>query len=161
MQESDLFREAEAGQLLPTQALDLNQDGSLVPVHIIGDAAYPLKTWLLKPYPLVGNRYNAEQRLFNYRHSRARMVVEGAFGRLKGRWRCLLKRFDGIVGTVALVTGVCCTLHNICEMNGEEFNPEWLENINVDNEEPEQQRQEDIPPRDSRTAITKWLTAGN
>ena len=46
----------------------------------------------MKPY--TGTGLSQAQRQFNYRVSRARVVVECAFGRLKGRWRSLLKRSD-------------------------------------------------------------------
>ena len=61
------------------------------------------------------------------------MVVEGAFGRLKCRFRCLLKRNDTSLEKLPFKIAAGCTLHNICEMNGEKFNPEWLQNdVNID-----------------------------
>ena len=76
---------------------------------------------------------------FNKRLGSARMVVEGAFGRLKCRFRCLLKRNDTSLEKLPFKIAACCTLHNICEMNGEEFNPEWLlndvnNNVNIIND---------------------------
>ena len=67
-----------------------------------------------------------KQKEFNYRLSRARIVVENAFGRLKARWRCLLKQND-IVTNVPKVVTACCILHNICEIHGNMFDDDWLE----------------------------------
>ena len=55
------------------------------------------------------------------------MVVENAFGRLKGRWRCLLKRMDyyDIQYTTDAIAA-CVILHNICELNRDYCNPEWI-----------------------------------
>ena len=54
---------------------DTNVNISIKP-FIIGDSAYELKPWLLKPQ---SNAVLSEmQRYFNYRLSRARMVIEGA-----------------------------------------------------------------------------------
>ena len=66
-----------------------------------------------------------EQKRFNYRQSRARMPVENAFGRLKGRWRCLLKRMDFVLENVPNVVAACVVLHNLCEMYGDHFESEW------------------------------------
>ena len=51
-------------------------------------------------------------------------MVGQAFGRLKHRWRCLLKRCDAGVDNAIKIIGACVTLHNICEMRGDFFNDE-------------------------------------
>ena len=56
--------------------------------------------------------------------SSSSQVVEQAFGRLKHRWRCSLKRCDAGVDNAIKIIGACVTLHNICEMRGDFFNDE-------------------------------------
>ena len=45
----------------------------------VGDEAFPLKTWLLRPYP--GRELTDRRRIYNYRLSRARRTIENAFGK--------------------------------------------------------------------------------
>ena len=87
----------------------------------------------MKAFPDNG-RLTSQQKLFNYRLSRARVVVEHAYGRLKGRWRCLLKRIDIDVRNVPELIAACCTLHNICEIHGDSFDEHWLEGVEVTRE---------------------------
>lgn len=92
--------------------------------YILGDSAYPFQRRLLKPYHDTG-RLTAEQHMFNKKFSRGRVVVENAFGRLKGRWRCLLKRNDCDISLVKSMVLTCCALHNLCETHGEVYEAGW------------------------------------
>ncbi len=81
----------ESGSLLPNKTRSF--DGLNVPFHLLGDSAFVLKPWLMKPF-IFSEEAPEDQRLFNKRHSRTRRVIENVFGRLKGRWRRLYKRFE-------------------------------------------------------------------
>ncbi len=51
--------------------------------------------------------------------------MENAFGRLKGRWRCLLKTNDININTLSDVVLACCILHNFCEFHHEQYLDNW------------------------------------
>lgn len=90
------------------------------------------------------------------------MVVEGAFGRLKSRFRCLLKRNDTSLQKLPVKIAACCVLHNICETNGEKFNTEWLQNdvnnnVNIINDV----HIPDAAALNIRQALTNFFSAQN
>ena len=95
---------------------------------VLGDPAYPLLQWLMKAFPDNG-RLSREQKLFNYRLSKAHVVVEHSYGRLKGRWRCLLKRLDIDVRDASELVAACCIFDNICEVHGDTFIDDWLNGV--------------------------------
>ena len=72
-----------AGGILPQSVLEI--EGQAIPPLIIGDGAFPIRSWIRKPY---GDAIlNEQKRYLNYRLSTARMVTECPFAKLKGRWR--------------------------------------------------------------------------
>lgn len=71
-----------------------------------------------------------------------------AFGRLKGRWRMLLKRSDIDYRFMPNVVGACCTLHNMIEKRKESFPQHW-EHVVHDNREYPQPNAEHPRSRDS------------
>ena len=62
--------------------------------------------------------------------------MEIAFGRLKGHWRCLLKRNDTIIEDLPTVISACCVLHNICEVHRDRFNREWIQYMAAEPSQP-------------------------
>ena len=82
-------------------------------------------TWLMKPFP-HNSMLSNQQKTYNYRTSRARIVVENAFGRLKRIWRRLMKKNEMDVRNIPIVISACCVLHNMCEIHGDAFNDSWL-----------------------------------
>jgi len=80
----------ENNMLSVPQARSLPNTNYSLPFSLVGDESFPLKTYLMRPYA-KRNLHNNEGKIFNYRLSRARQVVENAFGILVARWRILQK----------------------------------------------------------------------
>lgn len=95
-------------------------DGFLGENFLLGDSAYPCLDWLICPFKDNGN-LTQNQKIFNYRHSATRIVIENAFGLLKGRFR-RLKYFenDNLKFVVECIVAAA-VLHNICLSNDDEF----------------------------------------
>ena len=124
---SSLYRKANNGELLQGNTLPVR--GGNIPIFLIGDSAYPLLPWLLKPFPFFISMLT-DHKTYNYRLSRGWVIVEIAFGKLKARWRRLSKQIDMDISNVPNVILACCTLHNICEIHNDSFNDEWLQQSN-------------------------------
>ncbi|XP_035022999.1 protein ANTAGONIST OF LIKE HETEROCHROMATIN PROTEIN 1 [Hippoglossus stenolepis] len=133
LQSSSLWTTAAEGGLSPAPLPVFM--GRPLRYVLLGEACYPLQSWLMKPYPEQRGRgaihaaLTEPQRLFNRRLSRARRVSDEALLRLRARWQCLSKRNDCGLDVVPTMILACCILHNICESHGDAFTAEWLAEV--------------------------------
>lgn len=109
---SSLVDEVEDGRILVSPVLCTDSGETIKPL-LVADRAYNLTAWCMKPYPETATITQSE-RNFNQALSSARVVIEQAFGKLKGRWRCLLDKLDESIDKVPQTIIACCILHNIC-----------------------------------------------
>nr|CAH7740926.1 unnamed protein product [Callosobruchus chinensis] len=77
---------------------------------IVGDDAFPLRPDLMKPFSKHG--LSDEEKIFNYRLSRARRVSENAFGILAWRFRVFSRPIELKPDTIDRVVWAACSLHN-------------------------------------------------
>lgn len=99
-----------------------------VPYVIIGDGAFALAEHLMKPFPF--RNMTVEQRIYNYRLSRARRVVENSYGILANRFRVLLTTIKVDKDKVRKIVKACVVLHNFLRKEC----PSFMEDVNdIDN----------------------------
>ena len=109
---SPLKRKLERGQLGLPDAEPLPHDHTRnIPYFFIGDEAFPLNSWLMKKFPNRG--CTAFHRIFNYRISRARLVVENAFGIMANRWRCFTTTMQQPPKTVCMIVKAALTMQDM------------------------------------------------
>ena len=70
-------------QIPPPEPLD-DGSGLPIPYMMVADDAFPLKRYIQKPFGQAG--LTNERRIFSYRLSRARRIVENSFGILANRF---------------------------------------------------------------------------
>jgi len=109
-----LSQDLERGQadLPPPRVLPHSQ--IKCPFAFVGDEAFPLKSYMMRPYKSRG--LTDGQRVFNYRLSRARRVIENVFGILAARWQIFngLIRFGPRQAESVVKAAVC--MHNFLMM---------------------------------------------
>lgn len=112
--DTELKEAIEDGTIGFPEADPLPNDDKTMAYFIIGDDAFALRSWMMKPFSR--RDLSKEERIFNYRLSRARRVVENAFGILSNRFRCLLSTMAQEPSTVTTITLACCCLHNVMRL---------------------------------------------
>lgn len=87
---TEIYRRMQANLLQLPTATSLENREKNVPYVFIADEAFPLTENILKPYSGVHLK-GSKERIFNYRLSRARRVVENVFGIMSSVFRLLRK----------------------------------------------------------------------
>ena len=126
---SELLQHIDNGTLGLPAPQPLPGDNEDVPFFIVGDDAFALRENLMKPYSHRG--LTREERVFNYRLSRARRVAENAFGILAQRWQIFLTTMQHTPSTVRSILRAAIVLHNLMRLR----HPN-LQNAVLDQEQP-------------------------
>lgn len=139
---SELYEWGTEGSLFPN--ITKYVDGKEAPLHLLGPRSYPLLPWLMTPF---SDQSRPERAELNKQFSSALSAAKVAFGHLKGRWCCLLKRNDADLSFLPTLIAACCTLHNICESRGDPFHEHWLEEAAEEElEQPSECEEDEVEP---------------
>jgi len=115
-QSDGIFRHISLYQLLRSNNFNMPNAKKLplsdveLPFVMLGDEAYPLLSYLMRPNPR--RQLTESRRLFNYRLSRGRRVVESAFGILAAKWRILNKPIETSPNMADRTVKCICVSHN-------------------------------------------------
>lgn len=113
-----IFRSSQLGKQLQARTLNIPEDkplpetNTVLPHVIVGDEAFPLLPNVMRPFPGTQTANNAANKIYNYRHSRARRVSENAFGIMSKKFRIFLKKFNISPDHLDIIILACSALHN-------------------------------------------------
>ena len=82
-----------------------------VPYYIVGDNAFGISKRLMNPFVIRNMEHH--ERIFDYRFSRTRRVLENAFGILAHKFRVLLRTMNQRPETCRTIITTCVILHNL------------------------------------------------
>lgn len=134
-----IFANSNLGKSLQNEELNVPVDRALpgtnivAPYVILGDEAFPLKQYLMRPFPGSQSIQDVEKRIFNYRLCRTRRLVECAFGILSQTFRIYFRRLNAAPQNATNIILTTCILHNIIRNNRVIISDSTVEGRNVDN----------------------------
>jgi len=111
IQNTSFFKRLKEEKLEIPPAKKFTGREKAVPYVFVADDVFPLEENIIKPYPGSHEKGSAK-RIFNYRLSRARRVVENVFGILSAVFRVLHKPMLLEPKKAKLVVITCVYLHN-------------------------------------------------
>ncbi|XP_039763349.1 protein ALP1-like [Pararge aegeria] len=112
-----VFKDTQLYDKIENRTLDLPESRPLsdrnvcIPYFFLGDSAFALSEYLMKPYAGIRPK-GSSKRIFNYRLSRARRVVENVFGIVSSVFRVLRKPMLLQPHKAELVVMAITLLHN-------------------------------------------------
>lgn len=141
-----IFKKSEIDQgiindSLPSSYASLPGTNIKTAYYFVGDAAFELSRHVMKLFP--GKNNTKENKIYNYRISRARRMIESSFVILISRWKVLSKSIRMNTDKIEKIITACVCLHNfIISIESEqlETNRRYLSNQYTcleDNEEPQ------------------------
>lgn len=122
--DSGVFKNSGLGQALSNNTLNIpkpsplpgeEEFGRSFHYYFAADEAFPLCINIMKPYNQ--RVLNNDRRIFNYRLSRGRKIVECGFGMLVSKFRVFETPISCSVDKVVKIVTATCVLHNFIKIN--------------------------------------------
>lgn len=87
----------------------------ILPYTFVSDKAFAMRNDFIKPYRREG--LNKERRIFNYRLSKARRMIENTLGILASRFRIFDTSINLKLKNIDIVVFACCALYNFLRIS--------------------------------------------
>lgn len=97
------------------KASELTGINKKIPFYLIGDDAFRLGPHMMKRFP--GDSLTRKQKIYNYRLSRCRRIIENTFGILTCRFRIFRTTLEVFPDFVDDIVMACCILHNFLRVH--------------------------------------------
>lgn len=117
--DSGIFQKSQMGKKIMKNEFNFPEPKTVPDSHIklphflVGDEAFSLDTFMMKPYARKVAKNNLNKEIFNYRLCRARRVSENAFGLLSQVFRIFYTSIGIAPETCTDMILVACCLHNL------------------------------------------------
>ncbi|XP_020299084.1 uncharacterized protein LOC109863260 [Pseudomyrmex gracilis] len=86
---TDLMQALEEGTINLPPPTPLPGTNVPFPYVFVADEAFPLSTYMMRPFSKKNVEMSDDERIFNYRVSKARKVIENIFGIMGAKWQIL------------------------------------------------------------------------
>ena len=115
--DSGVLKNSRMGKMSEREEMNLPEfetiegDKLQMPYFLVEDEIFPLKNWLMRPYS-GKSLVNEKRKIFNYRLSRTRRIIENTFGIIVARWRIFQTTINTEPERVEKIVFACVALHN-------------------------------------------------
>ncbi|GBP12610.1 Protein ALP1-like [Eumeta japonica] len=116
LQNTKFFKKLQNKKFNIPDPENIESSSRCLPYVFVTDDAFPLRAVMLKPYRQAGLN-NHEKKIFNYRLSRARRLVEYAFGILSSRFRIYHTQINIEPDKIENIVMATIALHNFLMEN--------------------------------------------
>jgi len=117
--DAGIFLRSDLGKFMNDNVINFPKPKTLpgsnieTPHFLLGDEAFGQKPNMMRPYS--GKALGRKQRIFNYRLSRARRVIENTFGIYAARWRVFHGKIHASPETARGIIRATVALHNFLQ----------------------------------------------
>lgn len=111
LQNTEFFKKLQSNSLNIPGEKEVSNNSRKLPYVFVADDAFPLRTDMLKPYR-QSDLNCIEKKIYNYRVSRARRIIENVFGILTARFRIFHTAINLELEHIDKIVKATCALHN-------------------------------------------------